>query len=59
MINARNKLKAYDGDKIDCDIKDLKYKKTKFLGIKYCENMISNEDSEFKMIFKESKKKTI
>ena len=56
MINARNKLKAYDGDKIECDIKD-KYKKTKFLGIKYCENMISNEDIEFKKMFNESKKK--
>ena len=35
MINARNKLKVYDGPKIECDIKD-KYKKNKFLSIKYC-----------------------
>ena len=34
MINARNKLKAYKGPPVDCNIKD-KYKKTKFLGIEY------------------------
>ena len=29
MINARNKLKAYQGPVVSCDIKD-KYKRTKF-----------------------------
>lgn len=59
MINARNKLKAYQGDPIECDIKD-KYKRTKYLGIKYCEKMIMENqliDSQFCELFKTSKKK--
>lgn len=56
MINARNKLKAYDGDNIECDIKD-KYKKTKFLGIKYCEKMIVDNEEKYIKMFNESKKK--
>jgi len=59
MINARNKLKAYNGPVIECDYKD-KYKKTKYLGIHYCKYMIGeNEkiDSEFKDLFNSSKKK--
>ncbi len=59
MINARNKLKAYKGDPIDCKIKD-KYKKTKFLGIQYCKIMIEENnkiDQKYRDQFEESKKK--
>tara|TARA_B110001469_G_C9489672_1_gene245075 strand:+ start:9 stop:686 length:678 start_codon:yes stop_codon:yes gene_type:complete len=58
MINARNKLKAYTGPPITCDITD-RYKKTKFLGIKYCSAMISESLQEDIWIdlFKTSKKK--
>ena len=58
MINARNKLKAYKGEPIPCDIKD-RYKRTKWLGIQYCEKMISeNEqiDECYKTLFKCSKR---
>tara|TARA_A100001015_G_scaffold239000_1_gene272175 strand:+ start:194 stop:871 length:678 start_codon:yes stop_codon:yes gene_type:complete len=59
MINARNKLKAYQGSPISCDIKD-KYKRTKYLGIKYCELMIhANQeiDEKFHTLFETNKKK--
>jgi hypothetical protein len=59
MINARNKLKAYKGPEIVCDIKD-KYKKTKFLGIEYCKKMISENqqiDEKWRDLFETSKKK--
>lgn len=59
MINARNKLKAYKGPEIKCEIKD-KYKRTKFLGIEYCKVMIDENDKiedKFKKLFEESKKK--
>ena len=58
MINARNKLKAYKGPVVACDIKD-KYKKTKFLGIEYCKYMIneSKQDQKFIDLFVNSKKK--
>lgn len=59
MINARNKLKAYTGPPIVCIIKD-KYKKTKFLGIEYCGQMINSNDKiddKYKELFKNSKKK--
>ena len=59
MINARNKLKAYDGPVVECNIKD-KYKKTKFLGIKYCDTMINQNDKidkKYKEMFENSKKK--
>jgi len=56
MINARNKLKAYKGEEIICDIKD-KYKRTKYLGIKYCERMIIDDKEEFIDLFNNSKKK--
>jgi hypothetical protein len=58
MINARNKLKAYDGPVVPCDIKD-KYKKTKFLGIQYCLSMIveSEQDDQWLNLFTTSKKK--
>ena len=61
MINARNKLKAYTGPPIVCIIKD-KYKKTKFLGIEYCGQMINSNDKiddKYKELFKNSKKKMI
>jgi len=73
MINARNKLKAYTGPPIQCDIKD-RYKKTKFLGIEYCRYMInqseqdkseqdkseqdkSEQDQQWLDLFEQSKKK--
>ena len=59
MINARNKLKAYKGPEIKCEIKD-KYKRTKFLGIEYCKVMIDENnkiEEKFKKLFEESKKK--
>ena len=58
MVNARNKLKVYNGPKIECDIKN-KYNKNKFLAIKYCEYMIKNEDSKFINLYNNSKKKMI
>lgn len=59
MINARNKLKVYNGPKIDCDIKD-KYKKNKYLAVQYCEYMINNNkyiDDKFIKLYSESVKK--
>lgn len=58
LINARNKLKAYKGPKIECDIKD-KYKRTKYLGIEYCKYMIidSKQDEQWINLFTQSKKK--
>jgi|TARA_R110002074_G_scaffold401939_1_gene602479 hypothetical protein len=56
MINARNKLKAYNGPKINCDIKD-RYKLNKFLAIKYCDYMIKNEGQTYIELFNNSKKK--
>ena len=56
MINARNKLKAYKGEPIPCDIKD-RYKKNKFLAIEYSKKMILKEDNEFIELFNNSKKK--
>ena len=56
MINARNKLKAYTGPKIECDIKD-KYKRTKFLGIQYCLAMISEQENKWLTLFNDTKKK--
>ena len=41
MINARNKLKVYKGPPIECKIKN-KYKRTKYLGVNYCNYMINN-----------------
>ena len=59
MINARNKLKCYNGPIVKCDIKD-KYKRTKYLGIKYCEYMIIENkkiEDKYKNLFNTSKKK--
>ena len=57
--HARNKLKAYKGPKVECEIKD-KYKRTKYLGIEYCKWMISENgevDQEYRDLLEESKKK--
>jgi len=56
MINARNKLKVYNGPKISCDIQN-KYKKNKFLAIEYCKEMIKNEEDKFIEQYTASKKK--
>ena len=59
MVNARNKLKVYKGPPVQCDIKD-KYKRTKFLGVQYCDRMIQENqfiEGEFRTLFKGSKKK--
>lgn len=59
MINARNKLKVYDGPKIECNIKET-YKKNKFLAIKYCDYMIrdnKNIDKKYHDLYDSSKKK--
>jgi hypothetical protein len=56
LINARNKLKAYTGPIVPCDIKD-KYKRTKFLGIQYCLSMIIDQQDQWINLFTTSKKK--
>ena len=56
MINARNKLKVYNGPEIKCDITE-RYKRNKWLAVKYCDYMIQNEKDEYKELFEESKKK--
>ena len=48
MINARNKLKVYDGPKVECPYENNKknrYKINKYLAIEYCKHMISNEEN--------------
>ena len=63
MINARNKLKVYKGPHVICpyeDNKKNKYKINKYLAIKYCGNMIKeNEkiDKKFHELYDSSKKK--
>ena len=56
MINARNKLKVYKGEPIKCDIKET-YKRNKFLAVKYCEKMITEEEQKFIDLYNVSKKK--
>ena len=56
MINARNKLKVYKGEPIECDFTD-KYKKNKYLAVKYCEKMIIDEEQKFIDLYNDSKKK--
>lgn len=59
MINARNKLKAYDGPKVDCDIKET-YKRNKFLAIQYTRYMLYQNQlisHDYHKLFEESKKK--
>jgi len=60
MINARNKLKVYNGPVIltpyTNEAKN-KYKNNKFLAIKYCSSMIEDQQTEFIDLYKTSKKK--
>ena len=59
MINARNKLKAYKGPKIECDIKET-YKRNKYLAIKYTDIMIRENDKideVYHKLYDSSKKK--
>tara|TARA_Y100000590_G_C15740475_1_gene1020116 strand:- start:217 stop:882 length:666 start_codon:yes stop_codon:yes gene_type:complete len=56
LINARNKLKVYHGEPIECHKKD-KYAKNKYLAIEYTKKMILNEEKEFIELFNQSKKK--
>ena len=60
MVNARNKLKVYKGPPVLCpynDDKKNKYKKNKYLSIRYTEKMIEDEHDEIKETFNVSKKK--
>jgi hypothetical protein len=60
MINARNKLKAYSGPKIESPYPKEKknvYKTNKYLAIEYCKHMITCEDKSFQELFNNSKKK--
>ena len=56
MINARNKLKVYKGEPIECKYKET-YKRNKFLAVKYTEKMIIDEDNNFIEQYSLSKKK--
>ena len=59
MINARNKLKAYDGPKVECNIKET-YKRNKYLAIQYTRYMIYQNPKitfDYHKLFEESKKK--
>ena len=56
MINARNKLKVYNGPPVECNIKE-KYKRNKYLSVEYTKNMILQQDKKFIDLFDESKKK--
>ena len=56
MVNARNKLKVYKGQPIECNKKG-KYAQNKFLSVEYTKEMIKEEDDSFIKLFSESKKK--
>ena len=56
MINARNKLKVYKGEPVECKFKE-KYKRNKYLSVEYTKLMIENEAEKFIQLFSESKKK--
>ena len=56
MVNARNKLKVYKGDPIECNKKG-KYAQNKYLSVEYTKKMIIDEDDKFKQLFETSKKK--
>ena len=51
LINAKNKLKIYDGPKIECQIKDI-HAKNKYLGKEYCRYYL--KDNEEKLVYFES-----
>lgn len=56
FVNAKNKLKVYTGPNVICKLKS-KYSRTKFLGKKYCEWIITNNDqSNWLEFFKNCKK---
>ena len=60
MVNARNKLKVYQGPKVECPFEDNKknrYKRNKYLSIEYTKNMIQNENNQLIELFNQSKKK--
>ena len=60
MINARNKLKAYRGPKIESPFSKEKknaYKINKYLAIEYCKHMVQSEKKCFQDMFLGSKKK--
>jgi len=46
LINATQKMKIYDGPKIECAIKN-KHDRNKFLAIKYCEYFIDGDNLEY------------
>tara|TARA_B100002051_G_C16690601_1_gene615270 strand:- start:419 stop:1072 length:654 start_codon:yes stop_codon:yes gene_type:complete len=56
MVNARNKLKVYQGPKIECNKKG-KYAQNKYLSVEYTKIMIINQQEIFKKLFDSSKKK--
>jgi len=56
MINARNKLKVYKGEPVECKFKE-KYKRNKYLSVEYTKLMILEEDEKFIQLFSDSKKK--
>lgn len=59
MINARNKLKIYNGPKVECNIKET-YKRNKFLAIQYTDYMIKENnhiDKKYHQLYNDSKKK--
>ena len=56
MINARNKLKVYKGEPVECKFTD-KYKRNKYLSVEYTKLMILEEEQKFIDLFAESKKK--
>lgn len=55
FINAKRKLTVYNGPFIPCNLKD-KYARTKYLGVKYCEYMIK-EQEDYLDFFKNKTKK--
>ena len=58
MINARNKLKAYEGPKVECNIKET-YKRNKYLAIQYTRYMMYQNpkiSNDYHKLFEESKK---
>ena len=50
MVNARNKLKVYNGPKVPCNKKG-KYAQNKFLSVEYTKNMIQNDFENYSKMF--------
>lgn len=62
MINARNKLKVYQGPKLNekcpyADTKTNRYKRNKWFAIEYCKHMIESEQTIFQELYNKSKKR--